>query len=299
MDLKHGFWLPPSDNMDRFLCLVILSVFLVEGIACYCPVVPYGVVVNPRDPKTVGAPKKVITGIKGPHSIVFTRSNEVYITGWFDGFLYRLDLAGNIKEKFKVPTGNPSQLDIRGDTLYITNAAKTVYIKQLLGHKPFRPFLDNQNRPFGLRISEDGLRVYVSELLTGIIRVYDNNLKLIGTMRIPAPDKHPHKIMFDANGNVNVAGYSPRIYVYNKHNCFVRAINHPGTQRIDGFVNYADGSRVLADRGGQVVFADKNGKTIKSIRGYGMREPADVAIAPDSDRTLWVADVIGHKVYLF
>ena len=130
--------------MDCILSFSALF-FLVQEIACYCQVVPYGIAIYPRDPKTVGAPKRVITGIKGPHNILITRSGDVYITGYFDRFLYRLDLAGNILEKFKFPAGNPFMLDMRGDTLYITNVAKTVYSKQIFGHQPFRPFLTNLN----------------------------------------------------------------------------------------------------------------------------------------------------------
>ena len=130
--------------MDCILSFSALF-FLVQEIACYCQVVPYGIAIYPRDPKTVGSPKRVITGIKGPHNILITRSGDVYITGYFDRFLYRLDLAGNILEKFKFPAGNPFMLDMRGDTLYITNVAKTVYSKQIFGHQPFRPFLTNLN----------------------------------------------------------------------------------------------------------------------------------------------------------
>ena len=280
--------------MDHVLRLVVL-LFLVNEIAPYC----LQLECFQRNPTTVKSPKKVITGINGPHNILITKRNEVYITGYFDRFLYRLDLAGNILEKFKLPTGSPCMLDMRGDTLYITNVANTVYSKQLFGHQPFRPFLTKLNQPVGFRISKDGSRIYVTEWQTGIVRIYDRKLKLIGTIRIPSPDRYPRKVLFDANGNVNIAAYSPRIYVYNDQNSLIRTVNHPGARNIDGFVNNCDGSRVLADRSGQVVFADEKGKTIKTIRGFGMRQPADVAIAPDSARTLWVADVIGHKVFLF
>ena len=272
-----------------------------KGIASNCSPNPYGCVFDQRNPSTVRVPKKVITGIRGPHNILITPYQEVYITGYFDKFLYRLDLAGNIKERFRVPAGNPCMLDLRGNDLYITNVARTVYCKKLVGPErtKFSEFMASCHQPVGFRISADGTRVFVGEWTTGVVRIFDNNLRPIGTINLPHPDKTPRKILYDADGNVNIPGYSSRIYVYRESGIYVRTINHCGVRHIDGFVNNCDGSRVLADRGGKVVFATKFGSLQKVIRNCQFRQPTDVAIAPDKCRTLWVADVIANKVFLF
>ena len=126
-------------------------------------------------------------------------------------------------------------------------------------------------------------------------------MKRLTTIKVPG--NHARKILFDSDGNINIGGWSPNIYVYDPDSYnLIKTITHKGAHYIDGFVINCDGSRVIADQlGGQVIFANRDGKILKTIiKGqHGIKGPADVAIAPDKDRTLWVADVQGRKVYLF
>ena len=246
---------------------------------------------NTREASTVTTPKKVITGIHGAHYVLFTKSNDVFITGFFDGQVYRYDLAGNFKDKFGVP-GNPTMMDIRGNILYITNHADAVYTKDIsIIDSPVTKTLTLDTQPIGIKISDDGKRLYVG-LDGGVIRVFNENLVKIGEMKI---NDRSRKILLDADGNINVGSYSSKIYVFNRNYQLVR-IDQFSAGNIDGYLNNCDGSRILADRSGKIIFVDKNRQTVKTI---AIQSPSDVNIAPDDDLTLWVADPIGNKVYLY
>ena len=282
---------------SSFLLAVIFLTAL-ESITCTCTGGGNGHCIV-RDPATIGSPKKVITGIRGPHNVLITPSNDVFIPGYFDKFLYRYDIQGNFKKKYKVPSGNPMMLDLHDGELYVTNLmGNTVYTAKFCNGElgPFRPFIF-QSKPTGFKISKDGSRTYVSEYHSGRIHMYNCALNKIGTFLLPKPSFDPTEIQFDLDGNINVPSYNPKIHVYSKTGVLIRTITHPGAKAIQGFFNNCDGTRVLADRSGKVVFAHADGSTIKVISGYGMKQPADVTIAPDG--TLWVADVIGNKVFLF
>ena len=78
-----------EQNVSAFI--LILSI---QNIICYCTVkhpvcMP---ICYQRDPSTVGDPKKIITDINGPHNIFITDDKNVYISGFFDRKIYRLDL---------------------------------------------------------------------------------------------------------------------------------------------------------------------------------------------------------------
>ena len=245
-----------------------------------------------REASTVGAIKKTITGIDRPHYVLFTKSNDVFITGFGDGHVYRYDLAGNFKDKFAMP-GNPTMMDIRGNILYITDHRNGVYTKDVSNTSPVKKILTLNAAPVGIKISDDGKMLYVG-LDAGVVHIYNEKLVKIGEMKMNA---RPRKILIDADGNINVGTYASKIYVFNKNYELVRIDEFSGASNIDGYVINCDGSKILADRSGKIIFVNKNGQIEKTIGGYS--SPADVGVAPDSDQTLWVADTHGNKVYLY
>ena len=87
--------------------------------------------------------------------------------------------------------------------------------------------------------------------------MYDEKLKRLTTIKVPG--NHARKILFDSDGNINIGGWSPNIYVYDPDSYnLIKTITHKGAHYIDGFVINCDGSRVIADQlGGQVIFANR------------------------------------------
>ena len=249
---------------------------------------------NKRDPSTVIAtPKKTIDIINRPHYILFTKNNDVFITGYGDGHVYRYDLAGNFQDKFKVPH-SPTMMDLRDNILYISDHISSVYTKDITNDSPVTKILSLNAPPVGIKISDDGKKLYIG-LDAGIIDVYDEELEKIAEMKMNSG--RPRKILIDVDGYINVAGMSSEIYVFNKTYGLVRVDNYPGVGAIDGFVINCDGSKIFADRRGKVTFVDEHGEIEKSINGYN--SPADVGIAPDDARTLWVAETHANKVHLY
>lgn len=245
-----------------------------------------------RDPSTFGCPKKLIT-LSHPKHIHITKSGEVYISGWGDGYVHMFDKNGNFQKKFSVPNGGPIGLWAKDDRLYVAGFnGKKIYEYTTKG-----AFIDakiSQKDPIGIAIDSDG-KFYVSEWDTGKIHVYNSD----GTKShvITGVGKYSRKIQFDSDGNLRVLTHSKGIYVITTAGVHLCNFQINGLKSGEGLFVDCEDNMYVADRSnpGEVYICDKNGKQIKVITGF--EGAGDVAIAPDG--TLWITDFTGNKVYLY
>ena len=94
-----------------------------------------------------------------------------------------------------------------------------------------------------------------------------------------------------------VSSASALIYKYDENFNFVSTMNYsPEVFHIDGWIFQCDGSKILADRSGKVIFVDKDDNVVQ-VYTAGFFRPVDVAITKNG--ALFVSDVGARKVLCF
>ena len=236
----------------------------------------------------------VIPNIHGAFGTI-THGNEIFVTGYYDQHLHHIGPGGLLKEKIKVPFRNPTFMDIYNGLMYIGSLEDAVYTRPLDGSQGFSELL-RQHQPVGVKVAPGGKKIYVSEWNTGKINIYDHSSPVVKKIRTTTGvDLHPRKICFDPEGNILVSALSNTIYVFNKDLQLIRKEVIMDAEKIDGFYVHSDGSRVLVDQTGKLIFTYKHGEIIHISTGF--RSPTDVALTRDG--ILSVTDFGANKVYLF
>ena len=245
-----------------------------------------------RCPSTIGSPLKTITGIIKPLYISITDNGEVFISGYGDGYVHKFDIYGNFQKKFAISNGNPTGVYASGNRVYVAGfKANKIYEYSVSG--VLIRVITAQNQPVGVAVDSVG-NLYVSEYNTGKVHVYNSN----GTKShvITGIGTYPRKIQFDSDENLYVSTHYKGVYITTKSGHHLSQLKING---IDGEGLYVDcyDNMYVADRSnpGEVYLCGKNGKPVKIITGFS--GASDVAIAPDG--TLWITDLVSHKVYLY
>ena len=242
-------------------------------------------------------PKQVISTVRGAFGAI-ANGNDVYITGYSDGFVYRFNSQSTTpQERLKLPGGRPTFLDIHNGYLYVTSHANAVYKKPLIGGS-FTKVL-SQYKPVGIKWSPDGERLIVSEWETKKIHVYNKILERISTFSVAqCAITYPREISFDSDGRLRITTYSNKICLYDKtsNGYQHKSIKYvPGAIHTEGYLQHCDGTIILADRGGKLFFLNKNYGVKKLVTGFG--STGDVALTTDG--VLYVTDLQRSKVYLY
>ena len=253
---------------------------------------------NPLPPTVITAtPKKVIdfadTGIQG----LIADGNYVFVAGETDKSVHKYDIEGNFIEKFSVPTdGFPTFFEIYDNNLYVTGSYETIFFKSVDGSDPFKAFVtvvSNNYAIMSFRFTPDGSHFALTSAY--VIRVYNSqSLELVTT--ITSPSSYARVIQFDSDGNLYVSSFSSEIHKYDKNFKFIETINYSGAGVIDGWIFQCDGSQILADRMGRVIFADKDDDVVK-IHTAGYSDIMDVTIA--KNRALFVSDHTAKKLFIY
>ena len=244
---------------------------------------------------TASNAEHVISGIGGAFGAI-ANGNDVYITGYFNGYVYRYNsqIGNGIQqlEALRLPTGNPTFLDIHDGFLYVTSHVNSVYRKPLIGGEFELQF--QQYKPVGIKWSSDGERLLVSEWETSKVHVYNYDLQRIHTFTHCAT--YAREISFDSNDNIRISTYTPKICIYDGKNYqLIEQTPISGASNTEGYLVHCDGSIILADRGGKLLFLDKNYQTLRTITGYASL--GDVALTTDG--TLYVTDISRSEIYLY
>ena len=85
--------------------------------------------------------------------------------------------------------------------------------------------------------------------------------------------------------------------VYSKNYEFVRTITYPGAGKVDGWLFQCDGSKILADRSGQILFVDKDDSVQQVHTDDGFDTLVGVAITESG--ALFVLDSDANKFFIY
>ena len=241
--------------------------------------------------------------VKGSLSVsipfgAIANGNDVYISGYGDGNVNRYNNEGGngvaALETNTLAANGPAFMDIKDSLLYVTHSgSNAVYRKPLIGGE-FTQVL-NVNAPVGIKWSPNGERLLVGEWNTGIIHVYDKDFQEITTFNAQC-DTYAREISFDLDGNIRITAFNNRFCLYSKDDySILPAIPITDAVNSNGHLQHCDGTIILADGSGKVLFLDENYKTLRSLSGFTL--PTDVALAADG--TLYVTDYGANTVYLY
>ena len=286
-------------------CNLVLFVFTVTNVytaSAYCkngkkpiPPTPVCKSLNIAALNNKESAKLVIGGISGPFGAI-ANGNDVYITGYFNHKIYRFNQEENpgtaAAEIIASPSTNPLFFDIKDDLLYVTALSNSVYRKPLRGGA-FEKVI-TMTQPVGISWSPDGELLIVGEWRSFNIIVYNKNFQRQRSFK--SCTVYPRDISFDSDGNIRIATYSNKICIYDR-NTF-KLISTKVIQdavNTEGYMVHCDGTIILADRGGKLLFLNKDYSKIKTITGF--TSLGDVAL--DEEGTLYVTDLFAHKIYLF
>ena len=237
----------------------------------------------------------VIGGISGPFGAL-ANDNDVYITGYYNQKVYRSNQEENpgtaAAETITSPSSNPLFFDIKDDLLYMTAFSNSVYRKPLRGGA-FEKVI-TMTQPVGISWSPDGELLIVSEWRSRNIIVYDKYLQKKTSFKFC--DQYARDISFDSNGNIRIATYSNKFCIYeSKTFHLIKIETIIDAVKTEGYMVHCDGTIILGDRGGKLLFLNKDYSKIKTITGF--TSLGDVAL--DEEGTLYVSDFGANKIYLF
>ena len=134
----------------------------------------------------------------------------------------------------------------------------------------------------------------MSEWETSKVHVYNDALERIHTFTHCAT--YPREISFDSNDNIRISTYTSKICIYDGKNYqLTEETPISDASNTEGYLVHCDGSIILADRGGKLLFLDKNYQTLRTITGYASL--GDVALTTDG--TLYVTDISRSEIYLY
>ena len=237
----------------------------------------------------------VIGGINGPFGAL-ANGNDVYITGYYDHKVYRFNQKENpgtaAAETIASPSSYPMFFDIKDDLLYMTAYTNSVYRKPLRGGA-FEKII-TMTQPVGISWSPDGELLIISERSSRNVNVYDKNFQKKTSFKFCA--LYARDISFDSNGNIRIATYSNKLCIYeSKTFHLIKIETIIDAVKTEGYMVHCDGTIILGDRGGKLLFLNKDYSKIKTVTGFSSL--GDVAL--DEEGTLYVTDFGAKKIYLF
>ena len=249
---------------------------------------------NPLPPTVITAtPKRTIDLAFNPRGLI-AYGNYVFVSG-NDGNVHKYDDEGNFIATFDIPLGNPQFLEIYDNKLYAPNLGKDVYVKSLCDDVDnFESFFTTSFAGlYAIKFTPDGSHF----LLTASSNVHvfnSQSLTLVSIITIPSGSTR--KVQFDADGNMYVSSASTIIYKYDNNFNFVSTIDYsPDAFHVDGWIFQCDGSKILGDHAGRVIFVDKDDNEVE-VQGR-FTGIFDVAITKSG--ALFLSDVNTKKVIIY
>ncbi len=101
---------------------------------------------------------------------------------------------------------------------------------------------------------------------------------------------------FDTNGNMLISTFNAQIHSYDENFNFLQTVTYPGTGQIDGWIFQCDGSKILADRMGAVIFVDKDDNVVQ-IHTEGYSDIGYVGITESG--ALFVTEINLKKLLIY
>ena len=243
----------------------------------------------------VGKAKLVINAVSGAFGAI-ADGNDVYITAYFSNKLYRFNQATNPgKTAVSVlPTFvNPVWLAVKDRELFMTAFSGNVYRKNLRNSGSSFEKVITMTQPVGIRWSPDGTKLLVGQANSNIL-VYNANFQFV--TKFNAGVTYARDITFDSNGNIRIATYKNEIRIFDKNTYKLIATKIiTGASNTGGLTEHCDGTIIVADHAGKLLFLNKDYGTLKTVTGFA--GVGDVAISEDG--ILYVTDYRACKVYLY
>ena len=147
---------------------------------------------------------------------------------------------------------------------------------------------------FSIRFTPDGSHFLVTTA-SNVYAFNSQSLTLVNTITIPSA--FTLVIQFDSDGSMLVSTRTNVLYRYDENFNSSNTITYPeATIRIDGWIFQCDGSKILADREGRVIFVDQNDTIVQIQTAPEYSITADVAITKNG--ALFVSDVFANKVFI-
>ena len=253
---------------------------------------------NPLPPTVITAtPKRVLDFPIGQAHGLIAFGNYVFMAANGDGMVRKFDHEGNLIATFSVPSGFPGFLEIYDNKLYVTASDNMIYVKSVCDDSDnFVIFLTASFTGItSIRFTPDGSLF----LVTSSNKVYvfnSQSLTIVNTITTPS---NARVIQFDYDGSMLVSAHNSALYRYDPDDNFnlLNTIIYLGVSIIDGWIFQCDGSKILADRVGRVIFVDKDDNVVQIQTAPGYSIIIDVAITKNG--ALFVTDVNARKVFIY
>ncbi len=255
---------------------------------------------NPLPPSIITAtPKRAINFTTRPYGII-TYGNTVFVAEFDAGKVHKFDHEGNLLKIFNLPFGLATFMEIRDDKLYVTNHRAAIYVKSACNDDDnFVVFVNPGFTPIAIRFTPNGSHFLVGEYLRGKVHVFNTQSKdivQIITVTGGGLVTDEREIHFDTNGNMIINTLTPQIYTYDENFNFLQTVTYPGASNIDGWIFQCDGSKILADIGGKVIFVDKDDNVVQ-IHTEGYSSLRHVGITENG--ALFISDAGMKKVFIY
>ena len=257
---------------------------------------------NPLQSSIITAtPKRVVT-VTQPNSVI-ADGNTVYVAEGDanNGFVSKFDQDGNLLATFgnDVFPRRPRKLEVRGGNLYATafsasNGASVVFVKSTSNDTDqFRVLVNLPHLITYARFTPNGRHILITVFSTNMIIVYNLDFTVNTTVTIPSGAARD--IHFDTCNNVYITNRLSEIYVYNEGYAFDRTITYPEANTIDAWLFQCDGSKILVDLAGKVIFVDKDDNIQVHTDGF-----ADVTgVAVTDSGALFISDRDNNKLFIY
>ena len=154
---------------------------------------------------------KVIGGFTRPFHIHIT-CDRAFLTEYGTKYVHILNLHGARLGKFRIPSGSPTGIFVKGNKVLVTTHRREIYIFSTSG-KPLG--VQYAHSTVGIALDYNDL-LYVTEWGTGRINIFNRDGTKSHSMTTGRRG-HLRKIFIDDKGNIFVGDHFARtIYVFNK-----------------------------------------------------------------------------------
>ena len=251
---------------------------------------------NPLPPSIITTTPKRVIDFTSPPFDVLINGDTVFVGEYLVGKVHKFDHEGNLLNIFNVPTGFAANMELRDGKLYVANHIDSIYIKSACTDDDFVVFLSLDFLSVDIRFTPNGSQLLIGEFLESKVHVFNTQSKLlVQTITIPSSDVRT--IRFDTNGNMLVATNNADIHIYDENFNFLQTVTYPGAGQIDGWIFQCDGSKILADRTGGVIFVDEDDIVVE-IRTLGFNIFYFTHVGITNNGTLFITDQ-AKKLFIY
>ena len=280
---------------------------------------PFTVTVYP-DPRQLGLPVRIVTGLYKPYGIAFNSHQEMIVSENDGHRLSIFDIRGQKIRTFGSPGDSPDQMKYpKGiatddtDNIYVISNHK---LQKFTSSGELTNCISKKGRkegefdvPRGVTLYDN--QVYVCDQTNHCIQVFDldlNFVRFIGSRGKGRGEfNEPFDVKFDTAGNMYVAEWdNGRVQVLDTSGQFIRAFGQEGK----GKLGWPSGLHIIVDKyvyvsdwsSHCIVVYETSGKFITSFGRHGQNEgefDSPRCITSCADGFIYVCDLRNNRVQIF